>query len=222
MRRATRSSSGSAAGSWPRISPPRLLPARADARGQTTVEWLAVMVGFAALVTVLAGDDIWSQAGQAVVDAVNAIFGSDRRQGLSRSRRSRRSSGARRPGPSRGLGGGRAPGGARPSHVGTDAPRALAVSPSHTTRHPRTPRLRARPGHHQLAGRSWSASSVLAGALVVALPSAAPKSSSARRRTWSPRRPAARSRTATTPPRSTPTSPTRRPAWSASARARRA
>jgi hypothetical protein len=52
------------------------LVARArDARGQTTIEWLAIMVGFTALVTILAGDDIWKQAGQAIVDAVNAILG---------------------------------------------------------------------------------------------------------------------------------------------------
>jgi len=52
-----------------------LLARARDARGQTTVEWLAVMVGFTALVTILAGDDIWKQAGQAIVDAVNAILG---------------------------------------------------------------------------------------------------------------------------------------------------
>jgi hypothetical protein len=52
------------------------LQARArDARGQTTIEWLAIMVGFTALVTILAGDDIWKQAGQAIVDAVNGILG---------------------------------------------------------------------------------------------------------------------------------------------------
>ena len=34
------------------------------------------MVGFVALVTVLAGGDVWSQAGQVVVDAVDRIFGS--------------------------------------------------------------------------------------------------------------------------------------------------
>jgi Flp pilus assembly pilin Flp len=45
-------------------------------RGQTTVEWIALMVGLAALVTVLAGRNIWHQAGQAIVDAVNGIFGS--------------------------------------------------------------------------------------------------------------------------------------------------
>ena len=53
----------------------RLLARARDARGQTTIEWLAVMVGFTALVTILAGDDIWKQAGQAIVDAVNAILG---------------------------------------------------------------------------------------------------------------------------------------------------
>ena len=47
-----------------------------SARGQTTVEWLAVMVGFVALVTVLAGDDIWARAGQTVVDATKVILGS--------------------------------------------------------------------------------------------------------------------------------------------------
>lgn len=45
-------------------------------RGQTTVEWLALMVSFVALITVLAGSDVWSQAGQVVVDAVDRIFGS--------------------------------------------------------------------------------------------------------------------------------------------------
>ena len=48
-----------------------------DARGQTTVELLAIMVGLAAQVTVLAGSDIWSQAGQVVVDAVDHIFSKD-------------------------------------------------------------------------------------------------------------------------------------------------
>ena len=52
-----------------------LLARARDARGQTTIEWLAVMVGFTALVTILAGDDIWKQAGKAIVDAVNAILG---------------------------------------------------------------------------------------------------------------------------------------------------
>ena len=52
------------------------LPRARDARGQTTVEWLAVMVGFVALVTVLAGDDIWARAGQTVVDATKVILGS--------------------------------------------------------------------------------------------------------------------------------------------------
>jgi hypothetical protein len=52
-----------------------LLARARDARGQTTIEWLAVMVGFTALVTILAGDDIWKQAGQAIVDAVNGILG---------------------------------------------------------------------------------------------------------------------------------------------------
>lgn len=47
-----------------------------SARGQTTVEWLAVMVGFVALVTLLAGDDIWARAGQTVVDATKVILGS--------------------------------------------------------------------------------------------------------------------------------------------------
>jgi hypothetical protein len=48
-----------------------------DARGQTTIEWLALMVGFTALVVILAGDDVWSKAGKAIVDAVNGIFSSD-------------------------------------------------------------------------------------------------------------------------------------------------
>ena len=47
-----------------------------EQRGQTTIEWIAMMVGLAALVTVLAGRNIWHQAGDAIVDAVNGIFGS--------------------------------------------------------------------------------------------------------------------------------------------------
>ena len=34
-----------------------------------------IVVGFTALVTILAGDDVWKQAGKAIVDAVNAILG---------------------------------------------------------------------------------------------------------------------------------------------------
>jgi hypothetical protein len=48
-----------------------------DTRGQTTVEWLALMVGFTALVTILAGADVWPKAGKAIVEAVNGIFSSD-------------------------------------------------------------------------------------------------------------------------------------------------
>jgi hypothetical protein len=44
------------------------------ARGQTTVEWLVIMVGFTALVTVLAGDDVWKQAGKVVADAAQFIL----------------------------------------------------------------------------------------------------------------------------------------------------
>jgi Flp pilus assembly pilin Flp len=47
-----------------------------DERGQTTIEWLALMVGFAALVTILAGDDVWQKAGKAIVDTVDHIFSS--------------------------------------------------------------------------------------------------------------------------------------------------
>jgi hypothetical protein len=54
------------------------LKARArDARGQTTIEWLALMVGFTALVTILAGSDVWPKAGKAIVEAVNGIFSKD-------------------------------------------------------------------------------------------------------------------------------------------------
>jgi hypothetical protein len=53
----------------------RLLARARCARGQTTVEWLAIMVGFTALVTILAGDDVWREAGKAVVDAVHGILG---------------------------------------------------------------------------------------------------------------------------------------------------
>jgi hypothetical protein len=56
----------------------RSLKARAcEARGQTTIEWLALMVGFTALVTILAGDDVWPKAGKAIVEAVNGIFSKD-------------------------------------------------------------------------------------------------------------------------------------------------
>lgn len=54
----------------------RLLARARCARGQTTVEWLAIMVGISALVTVLAGDNVWKQAGKLVADAVDIIFGS--------------------------------------------------------------------------------------------------------------------------------------------------
>jgi hypothetical protein len=54
------------------------LKARArETRGQTTIEWLALMVGFAALVTILAGDDVWQKAGKAIVEAVDGIFSKD-------------------------------------------------------------------------------------------------------------------------------------------------
>ena len=52
----------------------RLLARARCARGQTTVEWLAIMVGFTALVTVLAGDDVWKQAGKAVAEAAEFIL----------------------------------------------------------------------------------------------------------------------------------------------------
>lgn len=44
--------------------------------GQTTVEWVVLMVGLAALLTVLAGSDVWHSAGKAIVDTVRQIFGS--------------------------------------------------------------------------------------------------------------------------------------------------
>jgi hypothetical protein len=54
------------------------LKARArETRGQTTIEWLALMVGFTALVTILAGDDVWQKAGKAIVEAVDGIFSKD-------------------------------------------------------------------------------------------------------------------------------------------------
>jgi hypothetical protein len=46
-------------------------------RGQTTVEWIAVMVALVALVTVLWGGDIWHEAGKLVVNTVDAILGTD-------------------------------------------------------------------------------------------------------------------------------------------------
>jgi hypothetical protein len=56
----------------------RSLKARVrDTRGQTTIEWLALMVGFTALVTILAGADVWPKAGKAIVEAVNGIFSKD-------------------------------------------------------------------------------------------------------------------------------------------------
>ena len=45
-------------------------------RGQTVIEWIALMLGLATLVTILAGMDVWRRAGQTVVDAVNGILGS--------------------------------------------------------------------------------------------------------------------------------------------------
>ena len=54
------------------------LKARArETRGQTTIEWLALMVGFTALVTILAGDDVWQKAGKAIVEAVDGICSKD-------------------------------------------------------------------------------------------------------------------------------------------------
>jgi hypothetical protein len=35
------------------------------------------MVGFTALVTILAGDDVWQKAGKAIVEAVDGIFSKD-------------------------------------------------------------------------------------------------------------------------------------------------
>ena len=56
----------------------RNLKARArETRGQTTIEWLALMVGFTALVTILAGDDVWQKTGKAIVEAVDGIFSKD-------------------------------------------------------------------------------------------------------------------------------------------------
>jgi hypothetical protein len=56
----------------------RSLTARArETRGQTTIEWLALMVGFTALVTILAGADVWQKAGKAIVEAVDGIFSKD-------------------------------------------------------------------------------------------------------------------------------------------------
>ena len=46
-------------------------------RGQTTVEWIAVMIGLVTLVTVLWGGDVWHEAGKLVTNAVDAIFGTD-------------------------------------------------------------------------------------------------------------------------------------------------
>ena len=54
-----------------------LLSRARGARGQTTVEWIAVMVGLATLIIVLAGDDVWRRAGEVIVDAVGAIFSTD-------------------------------------------------------------------------------------------------------------------------------------------------
>jgi hypothetical protein len=51
-----------------------LLSRARSARGQTTVEWIALMVGFTALATVLAGNEVWSKAGELIVNAVNSIL----------------------------------------------------------------------------------------------------------------------------------------------------
>jgi hypothetical protein len=53
---------------------PRLLARARSARGQTTVEWIVVMVGLTALVTALAGKDVWQQAGRLIVEAVDSIL----------------------------------------------------------------------------------------------------------------------------------------------------
>jgi len=51
------------------------LAARARSEhGQATVEWIALMVGFAALVTLLAGKDVWQRAAEEIVDTVDAIL----------------------------------------------------------------------------------------------------------------------------------------------------
>ena len=148
------------------------------------------MVGFAALVTVLAGDDIWKQAGQGHRRRGQRHPRRDRRQGLvgpagPGSRRSRRSSGAAGSRPAARTGG-RAPGGRalRRLHTQHDA---LESADAHTTRHPRTPRLRARPGQRQLAGRSWSASSAVAGRAGAGAAVGGAAGHRARRRTWSRR-----------------------------------
>ena len=53
----------------------RALSERArEERGQGTVEWIALMVFFVALITLVAGSDVWRQAGQAVVDAADQIL----------------------------------------------------------------------------------------------------------------------------------------------------
>lgn len=54
----------------------RLLARVRSERGQTTVEWIALMVGFTALVTILAGADVWQKFGHEIVNTVNLIFGS--------------------------------------------------------------------------------------------------------------------------------------------------
>ena len=215
---ATCSSSGSAAGSWPRISPPPSSPARASARGQTTVEWLARHGGLRRPRHHARRRRHLEQA-RARPSSTRSTPSSA--QATTRSkpvhRRSRRSTRARSSRAWRRARTGRSAPFAR-QH---DAP-APCTSPCshHTTPARASPPSEARPpstGWPIMVGLMVAGRRAGGGAAV-----GRAESSSARRRTWSPRRPAARSRTATTRPRSTPTSPTRRPAWSASARARRA
>jgi Flp pilus assembly pilin Flp len=46
-----------------------------EERGQTTVEWLVIMVGLVALAGVLAGSGIWNDVATALGDAFTTLIG---------------------------------------------------------------------------------------------------------------------------------------------------
>jgi Flp pilus assembly pilin Flp len=46
-----------------------------EQRGQTTVEWLVIMVGLVALAGVLAGSGIWNDVATALGDAFTTLIG---------------------------------------------------------------------------------------------------------------------------------------------------
>ena len=168
--------------------------ARAAQRGQTTVEWLALMVGLAALITVLAGNDVWRQVGRPGRRGRPPSSA----QAATRSARSTRSSGHEQVPP---RGGGRA----RRRVLRRPPAMKAALIPARTN-HTRARLARARPGHRQLAGGHGRRRGPGGRARPRAALAGAEITSASR--TSSPRSAAAPSRSATTPPPSIPTSPT--------------